>query len=100
MNDIDRNEWPFEYYVSWPHLLRGPEKSEGMVAWCKTQAKIDSNFSFKWTNGKMVEDVQLDNFVLDDNGETNVVVFKTYLMGTFFYFKREQDYMLFKLAWQ
>jgi hypothetical protein len=100
VNDIDRNEWPFEYRMSWMSLLNGSTETEKVIAWCEEQATLDLNFSFKWTNGKFVEDAQLNNFVAEDDDHTVTIIFKTYLVGTFFYFKREQDYMLFKLAWQ
>ncbi|MNK57965.1 hypothetical protein D3C87_770330 [compost metagenome] len=98
---VDDEEWLIEHQLSridgdWI-LSFSKEELKPILDWCKAQHAIDPGF--RWLYKRDKDQVPQIKVIATDLGLKETYSIKTSIIGSFFYFKREQDFMLFKLAW-
>lgn len=101
MPDVDGKEWLIEHQYVSPNqqgwILYDVSITDPIFKWCTEQNRLDPEFQWTYKNGKKAPlELQV---VATDMGLEERYSIKTTILGNYFYFQREQDLMLFKLAW-
>ena len=91
---VSEAEWPYEVIGRW-HLISNGHSSLGSPIarrqWLDEQAKTDKNFEWCFFTSKQYNQ---ETAPIGPYGQIS-----RSLVGHFFYFKRPQDALLFKLTW-
>lgn len=98
---VSVEEWPFEAndtHDSW--VIGKPNPTVARKDWCKAQQKLDPNFEWCWHGSRKATNSPGSMVILGTGVQSKapLAVHKVRI-GSFFFFKREQDAMLFKLTW-
>jgi len=89
-------DYPYEFHLG---QIIDKEVTHFALAWCQEQEFIDPEFDFKYAKAK--------DHKIHPPSEEDLKLLEPYMpwhtlkrksLGHFFYFKRQQDYILFKLS--
>lgn len=94
---VSEEQWPYEYALG---ALHDRQLVKAAVDWCEAQCDVDEQFEYCIHKTKEHE-IHFDQMEFDDDAHRDHVMshkFRRKTLGNFFYFKRAQDFMLFKLS--